>query len=320
MNLEELGAAFRAERERRGLSIEDVANALKIGARQLRALEEADLSSLPHVAYTRGFIRAYAGFLGLSQAECDGALQSLAPQENIAPAQAVYTPAEESGAGVALGKLFSLLVALIILVGGGYFLWNSGLLQKGMDMVRGVADDAPHVAKPSGLPAPENSASDPAPARERKESPPASKPQSAAPALTPAAAAPERPVATATPPAVASTPAPAPKPQEATPAPAVAAADSTPTAPTAADDGIQPGQHKVVIIATEECWIHSSADKTDVRQFSLSKGDTFALTFSNRLELKLGNAGGVRIRYDGREMPPAGTSGQVRNLVFPPQN
>ena len=99
---------------------------------------------------------------------------------------------------------------------------------------------------------------------------------------------------------------------------AAATAADTATTETAGD--VQPGQHKVIIIATEECWIHSSADKTDVRQFSLSKGDTFALTFSTRLELKLGNAGGVRIRYDGKEMPPAGTSGQVRNLVFPPQN
>ena len=137
MNLEELGAALRAERERRGLSIEDVANTLKIGGRHLRALEEADLSSLPHVAYTRGFIRAYAGFLGLSQAEFDGVLQELAPQENIAPAQAVYMPAEESGSGAALGKLFSLLIVLIILAGGGYFLWSSGLLQKGVALVSG---------------------------------------------------------------------------------------------------------------------------------------------------------------------------------------
>lgn len=78
------------------------------------------------------------------------------------------------------------------------------------------------------------------------------------------------------------------------------------------------GAHKLIITATEECWVHSSADKTDTRQFSLHKGDTFALTFSKSLELKLGNAGGVRLRYDGEELPPAGQSGQVRNLVFPP--
>ncbi|MDE5879403.1 MAG: DUF4115 domain-containing protein, partial [Desulfovibrio sp.] len=88
----------------------------------------------------------------------------------------------------------------------------------------------------------------------------------------------------------------------------------------APDDAANPGQHKVIITATEECWIHSNADKTDTRQFSLRKGDTFALTFARSLELKLGNAGGVRIRYDGQNMPPAGQSGQVRTLTFPPHD
>ena len=65
--------------------------------------------------------------------------------------------------------------------------------------------------------------------------------------------------------------------------------------------------------------MHSTADKTDTRQFSLRKGDTFALTFADLLELKLGNAGGVRLRYDGNELPPPGTSGQVRTITFPPK-
>lgn len=92
-------------------------------------------------------------------------------------------------------------------------------------------------------------------------------------------------------------------------APAAAAGDETAT----------PGQHKVIITATEECWIHSNADKTDTRQFSLRKGDTFALTFARSLDLKLGNAGGVRIRYDGQSLPPPGQSGQVKTLTFPPK-
>lgn len=325
MNLEELGAALRAERERRGLGIEDVANTLKIGARQLRALEEADLSSLPHVAYTRGFIRSYATFLGLSQAEIEEVLHCLAPQENIVASQAVYTPAEESG-NASAGRLFSLVVVLIILVGGGYFLWNSGLAQKGMDMLRGSDTNTPQVARPSGLPEEETPPADAAGTQESSRTQ-SEKPQSTAQTAALSAAS-----ATPAPTPAASAPAPA-APAETTAAPAAPASPAapatpdttTPAAPEPAEtadaaDGVQPGQHKVIIIATEECWIHSSADKTDVRQFSLNKGDTFALTFSTRLELKLGNAGGVRIRYDGKEMPPAGTSGQVRSLVFPPQN
>lgn len=44
----------------------------------------------------------------------------------------------------------------------------------------------------------------------------------------------------------------------------------------------------------------------------MRKGDTFALTFNKSLELKLGNAGGVRLRYDGEELPQAGYGRAVR--------
>lgn len=77
------------------------------------------------------------------------------------------------------------------------------------------------------------------------------------------------------------------------------------------------GKHQIVISALEECWIHSSADGTFTRQFSLKKGETFALSFDKKLVVKLGNAGGVRIKYDGEEMPAAGKPGQVRTLTFP---
>ena len=101
-------------------------------------------------------------------------------------------------------------------------------------------------------------------------------------------------------------------------APATPAASAAASSAASQGSDVPVGAHKLIITATEECWVHSSADKTDTRQFSLHKGDTFALTFSKSLELKLGNAGGVRLRYDGEELPPAGQSGQVRNLVFPP--
>ena len=108
-------------------------------------------------------------------------------------------------------------------------------------------------------------------------------------------------------------------PAQAAPAPAASAfpASSAPAA-SAAGEEQQSSPHKVIITATDECWVHSSADKTDTRQFSLHKGDTFALTFNKSLELKLGNAGGVRLRYNGQDLPPVGQNGQVRTLVFPP--
>lgn len=78
------------------------------------------------------------------------------------------------------------------------------------------------------------------------------------------------------------------------------------------------GKNQIILTGLEECWVHSSADGTDIRQFSINKGDVFALSFSNKLVLKLGNAGGVQIKYNGESLAAPGTKGQVKTLTFPP--
>jgi cytoskeletal protein RodZ len=65
----EIGASLREARTRRGLSREDVQKAIRIRDRYLAALEDENWELLPGEAYTKGFLRTYAEFLGL-----DGAL------------------------------------------------------------------------------------------------------------------------------------------------------------------------------------------------------------------------------------------------------
>ena len=60
------GAELREARERRGLSMEEVAEATRIPARYLRALEEdAPVERFPAPVYARFFLREYARFLGV---------------------------------------------------------------------------------------------------------------------------------------------------------------------------------------------------------------------------------------------------------------
>jgi cytoskeleton protein RodZ len=61
----EIGSALREARERRGLSFPQVEEDTKIRARYIRALEEEDFGVLPGATYTKGFLRAYADYLGL---------------------------------------------------------------------------------------------------------------------------------------------------------------------------------------------------------------------------------------------------------------
>jgi cytoskeleton protein RodZ len=65
----EFGDKFRKAREKKELSLDDVSNVTKIGARMLRAIEEENFEQLPGGVFNRGFIRAYAKHLGLDSEE-----------------------------------------------------------------------------------------------------------------------------------------------------------------------------------------------------------------------------------------------------------
>jgi cytoskeleton protein RodZ len=60
-----IGATLREARQRRGLSLDDVRQSLHFRERYLTALEEEHWELLPGEAYTKGFLRTYAEFLGL---------------------------------------------------------------------------------------------------------------------------------------------------------------------------------------------------------------------------------------------------------------
>jgi cytoskeleton protein RodZ len=60
-----IGDSLREARTRRGLSAADVQKGIRIRERYLTALEEERWELLPGEAYTKGFLRTYAEFLGL---------------------------------------------------------------------------------------------------------------------------------------------------------------------------------------------------------------------------------------------------------------
>lgn len=62
------GAILARERAAQGLSVDQVADQLKLAPRQIVALEKDDLASLPGMAVVRGFVRAYAKHLKLDPA------------------------------------------------------------------------------------------------------------------------------------------------------------------------------------------------------------------------------------------------------------
>lgn len=68
----DVGARLREARERRGLTLQAVANATKISVAALTAVERNDVAHLPGGLYTRGHVRAYASEVGLNPDELAG--------------------------------------------------------------------------------------------------------------------------------------------------------------------------------------------------------------------------------------------------------
>src|SRR5712692_10454871 len=61
----DFGSKLRETRERRGITLRQIAVATKISVSVLEALERNDISRLPGGIFSRAFVRAYASEIGL---------------------------------------------------------------------------------------------------------------------------------------------------------------------------------------------------------------------------------------------------------------
>src|SRR6187397_1716367 len=64
-----LAAWLRAGRDRRKLTIDDVARITKINVRVLEKLESGKLDGLPAEVFVKGFVRSFAKCVGLDESE-----------------------------------------------------------------------------------------------------------------------------------------------------------------------------------------------------------------------------------------------------------
>lgn len=60
-----IGQIFKGKREQRKITLAEVEKATKIRQKFLEALEKGEYDKLPQAAFTRGFVKNYAEFLGL---------------------------------------------------------------------------------------------------------------------------------------------------------------------------------------------------------------------------------------------------------------
>ncbi len=175
-------------------------------------------------------------------------------------------------------------------------------------------------------PAPEPAVAPVAEAGRQSETVPASLPSVAA-APRPAAAEPEAaPSVSAAPEAAAQQtaggeaastgPLPIPKPPELDPAPAAAGTQTAARAREPRVYGAENDTSRIVLRATQDSWVQVRAGTDELLLTRvLQAGDTYRVPDRLGITLQTGNAGGVEVLIDGRNLGPLGPAGSVRRNV-----
>lgn len=113
-----LGETLQQARHARGVSQAKAAEETRVPLRYIKALEEEDLAALPAPIFTRGFLRIYAQYLGLSPdevtslyADREKAEPEMEPLPELPPVGGIK-PLNWVVGGAALVLLFLVLVAV----------------------------------------------------------------------------------------------------------------------------------------------------------------------------------------------------------------
>ncbi|WFF42282.1 DUF4115 domain-containing protein [Salinicola endophyticus] len=137
---ESAGRMLRAERERQGLNLDEVALQLNLRPSVVEGLEQDNFEQVPIAAYRRGYVRAYARLLGMNESQVVSAYNATHGQSDVErKVSPVNTSRPPSRVGAWVFRLFTLLV-IVGLIGLTLLWWQS---REGNDLFGGGSDDAP---------------------------------------------------------------------------------------------------------------------------------------------------------------------------------
>jgi cytoskeleton protein RodZ len=278
-----LGDRFRSAREARGLSLSDVSEQIRIRSVYLAAIEEENWSAVGAPVYIRGFLRTYARFLGLDPEGVVAAFNGEVPgaqtasQADNEPSRASDTARAARPSGPYLIWIAGIIAVLLV----AFVVYNEVTMHRSATV---VIETAAPSATPSELPS--NAPSAGAALALSAGLPPPCPSPSAAPGVSPRASGAPRP-----------TPSPCPSPS------------ITP------EQIAGLGAQSMAIVLTAPSWLRVTVDGSVSMEGTFPAGTSRAF-HGKAAVVRVGNAGGVAIYVDGKDVGKLGKSGDVIDRSF----
>ena len=306
------GETLRAAREGKDWSLSSVAKQLNLSERSLTQIEAGDFSQLPGHTFARGYVRAYAKLLGLDQnrlvQQFDQHTGTDATGSSVNSLGHIDQPVRLSRSMV---RFFTFILTLVI--GVGAFLWwqdrsartESGPSVSALERIEVEAADGTTeihlldraeepvdlaieepvntlpLATSDEIPGTETLPPDEQPAVETTDGAPMQQEETAASSEAPTAAA--------------------------TPAPVAEVAET---------EAVAPGEGRLTLDYTADCWTRVTDANGEVLYSGLAKaGSSRTLVGETPLDLHLGFASGVQVSFNGEAVNLSGkTRGETARL------
>jgi len=287
------GEKMRREREMRGVSLEEISGSTKIGTRSLKALEEEDFEKLPGGIFNKGFVRAYARFLGLDeeQAVTDFEAAWREHEGEKGPLLEFQSESEPEQPEPSSNRLMVTAIVFLAVAVVGYAV-------KHYLSVRAES-------RPSSQPEVQQPATTPSDAQQQPVSPPAS------PVSNPQV--PANPGAEST-----ESNAPQPSRVDAAAKKSDGAQPKNPNTMEAPSPVASSSAILLQVTALEDSWLSVSADGKSLGQGILSAQKRRTIRANKEVRLRVGNVAGVQVSFNGRPVNIDGEPKQVKDLTFTP--
>jgi cytoskeleton protein RodZ len=147
------GGQLKSARERSGLSMEAVADTLRLDPKCVAALEQEDFSNLPAPIYVRGYIRAYAQ---LVRCEADALIAQYnaqaVPEPALTPVVSLFQQADGQERNVRLLWMVGGVAALVLMLIAGGWLIHVGTREDVAAVEPVATEPASEDASPDALP------------------------------------------------------------------------------------------------------------------------------------------------------------------------
>ncbi|BEU87337.1 DUF4115 domain-containing protein [Selenomonas sp. TAMA-11512] len=279
-----VGDLLRTERERQKLTIADVEKGTSIRGYYIESIEQGNVEALPGMAYAKGFVRKYAGFLGL---DADAVIQEFSTEQSGASSRTEervevqprklekVVPVREKPVSIndierKQSSSGTLTVNRYEGKSGGSGSWKNILLAAVVLLVVGGAGvlyfSSGHTIDVHILPETTAGSDDKKDDASKKDAPPAEK-------KAEEKAAPEQPKA----------------------------------------DGVE-----LTLDFTDRCWTEVTVDGKTAFEGTAEKGKSMTFKGKERVHIRAGNAGAMQVALNGRKMGAAGNVGQVIDREYTP--